>query len=151
MWWGTAPLDQAGTLAINRLVHAATKHAAKPQAASMSDPCKVHVGGVPGEAREDTLFTHFAAFEPKKVSVSAKSQEVDAQGADQVAAPGLHIASLPPHPVRFPPLPFSQLAAGKSFAFITFATPEQAKRAIRAAPTMPFQGHTLSLDFSKAR
>jgi len=111
MWWGSAPLDQAGTSAINRLVHAAVKQAARPQAASTSDPCKVHVGGVPSNAREDTLLTHFAAFEPQKVS----------------------------------------LAAGKSFAFITFATPELAKRAIHAAPTMPFHGHTLALELSKAR
>lgn len=70
MWWGSAPLDQTGTLAINRLVQAAAKQAARPQAANLSNPCKVHVGGVPSEAREDTLFAHFAALEPQTVSVS---------------------------------------------------------------------------------
>ena len=83
---------------------------APPGESSGSEECS-DVGGVPSNAREDTLLTHFAAFEPQKVS----------------------------------------LAAGKSFAFITFATPELAKRAIHAAPTMPFHGHTLALELSKAR
>ena len=97
MWWGSAPLDQAGTSAINRLVHAAVKQAARPQAASTSDPCKVHVGGVPSNAREDTLLTHFAAFEPQKVSVSDWTRAASAQLGLLVGwlpLKGLHIAAL---------------------------------------------------------
>jgi len=40
---------------------------------------------------------------------------------------------------------------GKPFAFVTFATAEQAQRAIRSAPSMPLHGETLMMQVSKPR